>query len=193
MCLLSPQSIAQQTQNADDGFHIQPNKSILTFTGFKKTVFYNKANNLPILFTATDLSSPPPIPNHIPSTTAALLTSIDFTDNLSTLQWKLLQKHFQMGHLHMTQIQELAHKGFLGNSNSKLATCDPPLCKACLHSKQHWKPLNSSDFHPIDSSYLTPGDCIFEDQLKNTHPALTLQWFPLTKALRQHLHSMREL
>jgi hypothetical protein len=60
MCLLSPQSIAQQTQNADDGFHIQPNKSIPTFIGFKKTVFYNKANNLPIFFTATDLSSPPP-------------------------------------------------------------------------------------------------------------------------------------
>lgn len=69
----------------------------------------------------------------------------------------------------MARIQDLARNGHFGDANKKLATCDPPLCKACLHGKQHKWPLFQFHFQPLDSSNLSPGDCVSGDQLKSTH------------------------
>jgi hypothetical protein len=49
MCLLSPQHMAQQTSNAMDGFNSTSHFGMLTFSG-KHTIYYNKNNNLPIIF-----------------------------------------------------------------------------------------------------------------------------------------------
>jgi hypothetical protein len=171
MHLLSPQSILQQTKNNLDGFHVQAQKGIFTFSGFTKTIFYNSANNLPIFFTSTNLSTTPS-PTNISPETLAFLTSEEPYNILSSLQHKLLQRHQSMGHMHMNRIQRLAKQGFFGPNNVKLANCDPPLCKACLHGKQHKRPLSSSTLHPIDASDLNPGDCISGNQLESTHPGM---------------------
>jgi hypothetical protein len=172
MCLLSPQSVAQQTNNKNDGFHVHYQHGIFTFASFKKTIFYNTTNNLTFFFTSTDLNAPPP-PSYVVSlTTAALLSSTARDDNLSPLQRPLLCKHFRFEHLHMTRIQDLAKLGIFGDNNTKLASCGPPLCKACLYGKQHKCPIISSDLRPIDSSDLCPGNCISANQLESTHPGL---------------------
>ncbi len=59
MCLLSPQTIVQQTCNLLDGFHAKGSHGFFTFAGFHKTIHYNSKNNLPIFFTSSDLSHPP--------------------------------------------------------------------------------------------------------------------------------------
>jgi hypothetical protein len=93
-------------------------------------------------------------------------------DHLTPIQNKLLLKHYQMGHLNMTKIQQLAKEGIFGASFSNIATCNPPLCKACIHRKQHKQPIISAQLQPLDSTHLTPGDCISGDQLESTQPAL---------------------
>jgi hypothetical protein len=163
MCLLSPQSVAQQTNNKNDGFHVHYQHGIFTFASFKKTIFYNSTSNLPIFFTSTDLNAPPPPPYDISLTTAALLSSTALDDNLSPLQRPLLRKRFQFQHLHMTRIQDLAKLGIFGDNKTKLASCGLPLCKACLHGKQHKCPISSD---------LCPGDCISTNQLESSHPGL---------------------
>ncbi len=72
----------------------------------------------------------------------------------------------------MTRIQQLAKEGIFGDHLKVIATCDQPLCKACVHGKQHKRPLLPSTFQPIDSSHLQPGDCISGDQLESTHLGL---------------------
>jgi hypothetical protein len=169
MCLLSPQSVCQQTKLPSDGFQIYADKGVFTFAGYQKTIHYNQTNNLPIFFTSTNLATPS-IPSDISPDIAAFMSSLNHTDNLSSTQRQLLYKHQQLGHLNMTRIQELAHQGLLGTSNQSLANCDPPLCKACLHGKQHKRPVPLASQHPIDASDLCPGDCVSIDQLESTHP-----------------------
>jgi len=158
-----------------NGFHIQAQKGTFIFSGFTKTIFYNSANNLPIFFTSTNLSTTLLSMNDLSSETLALLASDiseESSTKLSSIQRKLLHCHNSMGHMHMAHTQSLAIQGFLGPNNVKLSTCEPPLCKACLHGKQHKCPLNPSEFHPIDASHLSPGDCKSGDQLENTHPGM---------------------
>jgi hypothetical protein len=40
-----------------DGFNSTRRLSILTFSGFKRTIYYNKNKNLPIFFLATNISA----------------------------------------------------------------------------------------------------------------------------------------
>jgi hypothetical protein len=76
MCLLSPQTITQQTNNLNDGFNAKGPHGIFTFAGFTKTIHYNSKNNLPILFTSTDLS---------PSTTVQTLLHTSLLQLISTI------------------------------------------------------------------------------------------------------------
>lgn len=175
MCLLSPQSVAQVTQNSSDGFHAKSNHGIFTFAGFTKTIFYQSQNNLLIFFTSSDLTSITPNSSSLPynSHTSLLSTTESHTTTpLSSIQQKLLLKHQQMGHLHMAKVQKLAHDGIFGAHAKNLSDCDVPLCKACLHGKMHKLPLVSASFHHIDALHLEPGDCVSGDQLESTHPGI---------------------
>jgi hypothetical protein len=55
MCLLSPQTITQQTNNPLDGFHAKGIHGSFTFSAFHKTIHYNSKNNLPIFFTSSEI------------------------------------------------------------------------------------------------------------------------------------------
>jgi hypothetical protein len=114
MCLLSPQTIAQHTKHASDGFHATSNKGTFVLAGFHKTIFYYSHNNLRIFFASSNLSLP--LSTDLPTPTAshtALLSASEITTitALSPIQQKLLLNHQQMGHLHMAKIQTLAREG----------------------------------------------------------------------------------
>jgi hypothetical protein len=175
MCLLSPQMIAQHTRQNSDGFNAKGLYGIFTFASFTKTIAYNSKNNLPIFFTSSDLSSSPTLDSYSSTNNNnAFLSTEDTTtdNNLSPIQQKLLLKHQQMGHLNIARVQQLAKDGVFGAQFTSLANCDPPLCKACIHGKQHKRPTISSTLQPLDISHLAPGDCISGDELESTHPGL---------------------
>lgn len=183
MNLLSPQHLAQETYNPTDDFQVHSSHGCLTFAGHKHTVLYNPTNNLPIFFTATNLDRQPlpAFPSSAPEMVQTYLASenaVTSTDTLSKLQCRLLLKHYQLGHLHMAWIQQLARDGFLGC----LSQCEPPLCQTCLHGKQHHRSIPAASSNPIDAHHLLPGDCISCDQVESSMPGHvpTFQGSPTT-------------
>jgi len=74
----------------------------------------------------------------------------------------------------MNKLQQLARDGFFGSSGKSLANCEPPLCKACIHGKQHTRPIHQASLQPLDSFHLTPGDCVSADQIESTQPGIIL-------------------
>ena len=82
MCLLSPQSVSQQTNNTLYGYTVHAQHSTLTFSGYIKTFFYNSANNLPMFFTSTNLSPSSFFSIDFSSNTSALLASEEPSSNL---------------------------------------------------------------------------------------------------------------
>ncbi len=178
MCLLSPQHMAQQSTSDSDGFNSKGQYGILYFAGFQHTIHYNSSNNLLILFSASDYSSNSTSPissNTDPHSTLFLSsTEVPFetSSNLSPSQQKLLNLHYKMGHLYMSQIQKFACDGHFGNHTS-ISTYDAPLCNACLHGKQHRRTLPSTSTAGIlDALHLEPGDCVSGDQVESTAPGL---------------------
>jgi hypothetical protein len=169
MCLLSPQHMASQTNHPNDGFLSHKKFSILTFSGFKRTIHYNTMNNLPIIFKASNLSTPT-IEHHASPSLQSFLSSAETANsNLSTGQRKFLQIHYKLGHINMSRIQQLIRNGFLGPSNSSAASCDIPLCHACIHGKQHRRPAHHT---PLDIDHLEPGDGVSGDQVESSLPGL---------------------
>jgi hypothetical protein len=191
--LLSPQQVCQQTGCPKDGFNVQASSGILHFANHIRTIYYNPTNNLPIFFTTSKLPSQlsPTLPDDssLTASTTALLSSEDLNTDapLTYLQRRLLLKHQQLGHLHMARVQVLARSGIFGPSFQSLGTCDPLLCKACLHGKQHRQAVTSTTATgSIDASHLQPGDCISGDQLESSTPGLvaTYQGSPSTATYR---------
>jgi hypothetical protein len=170
---LSPQHIAQQTPSPTDGFHCQGNSGTLTFLGFHCTIHYNSTNNLLIIFLSTNLTSFTK-PSTIQST--SLLSSTDLPPiaidtNLTSAQQKLLNLHYKLGHLDIHRVQKLARDGIFGSHLKSVGNCDAPVCKACIHGKQHRHPIPNPSRH-IDSHHLEPGDCVSGDQVESTTPAI---------------------
>jgi hypothetical protein len=191
--LLSPQHICQQTNCPNDGFIVQASSGILRFANHTRTIHYNPTNNLPIFFTASKIPSTisPQIPDtsNLTDSTVALLSSetINIDAPLTSTQRRLLLKHQQLGHLHMARVQELARSGVFGPSFTSISNCDIPLCKACLHGKQHRRAVTpNTATGSIDASHLQPGDCISGDQLESSTPGLvaTYQGSPSTASYR---------
>jgi hypothetical protein len=79
-----------------------------------------------------------------------------------------------MGHLHMSKIQQLAREGLLGTHLSSIGQCDIPLCRACIHGKQHRRAISRTTATPLDISHLEPGDCVSGDQVEAVYRALFL-------------------
>jgi hypothetical protein len=109
--------------------------------------------------------------------TTSLLSSVDYSiglpSNLSSAQQKLLHLHQRLGHLHMKKVQDLVCLGSFGHLPSSVSNCELPLCKACLHGKQHKSSITSSTATGIiDALHLTPGDCISGDQVESSAPGM---------------------
>jgi hypothetical protein len=87
----------------------------------------------------------------------------------------------------MARIQELACAGLFGASRTSIGHCDPPLCKACLHGKQHKRAITpTTATGSIDILHLQPGDCVSADQLESSTPGLVpiFQGSPSTAVFR---------
>jgi hypothetical protein len=186
MCLLSLQSVAQQTTNSNDGFLARCSHGKLIFSVHTKTIHYNSQTNLPIFFTASDLSYPAPniqyLASSSPSSYIASDITTNITNNLIPIQLKLLLKHQQLGHLQMSTVQKMANEGLFGAAYKSIANCDIPLCKACIHAKQHKRPSLKATLQPLDTQHLAPGDCVSGDQIESTQPGLipAFEGFPST-------------
>jgi hypothetical protein len=183
--------MAQQTKLPSNGFSSGGNFGTLTFGGFQCTIPYQSSNNLPILFLASNFTNTSSSMNFSSTATSSLLSSIDCPNdtpsNLTPSQCKLLHLHHKMGHLHMAKIQDLACSGSFGKSSTHLSNCDPPLCKACLHGKQHkssFTPSNASGI--IDACHLEPGDYIWSDQVESTSPGLVSMYRGMPTANKYH-------
>jgi hypothetical protein len=72
----------------------------------------------------------------------------------------------------MSKVQKLAKEGLFGAAYKSIANCDVPLCKACIHAKQHKRSIIKATPQPLDSQHLVPGDCMSGDQIESTHPGL---------------------
>jgi hypothetical protein len=72
----------------------------------------------------------------------------------------------------MAKIQQLAQEGFLGIHLSSIGKCDIPLCRACIHGKQHRRAIPSTSTTPLDVSHLAPGDCGSGNQVESSTPGL---------------------
>jgi hypothetical protein len=78
-----------------------------------------------------------------------------------------------MGHLNMNKTQELARTSLFGCSLQNIGSCDVPLCKSCVHSKQHRSATTSTTASGIlDALHLMPGNCISGDQVESSTPGL---------------------
>jgi hypothetical protein len=140
MCLLSPQHMSQQTCHCTDGFHCKNTHDILTFAGYCHTIYYHYNINLPIFFTATNLTSVS-TPSESSSLTTTALLSSEITDepssSLISLQRKLLHLHKKMGHMNMVCLQQLIRGNCFRPNIHSLASCDAPLCHTIVFTENN--------------------------------------------------------
>jgi hypothetical protein len=99
---------------------------------------YYTSNNLPFLFLASNYSTTPSSTSY-PNLTS-FLGSLD-TDllptTLSSSQCKLLNFHYKQGCINNAKIQQMAHEGLLGWSNTSWSSCDRTW-RLCLR-RPGWK------------------------------------------------------
>jgi hypothetical protein len=138
MRLLSPQTVAQQTNHSSYGFYAKGNFGTFTFSGYHKMMCYYSNNNFTIFFIVPVLIS-----TSIP-TSYLSMESTELHDNLSPLQVKLPLKHQKMGHLNMSKIQHLAKNAFLEHLTNRSPREVLHYAKpACMESNTsaHYLPL----------------------------------------------------
>ena len=111
--------------------------------------------------------------------TLKAMTSVLHMDNhnLTPLQKIWLRWHIKLGHLSFNHVQKLALGGFLDRLALGLLRTraeEQPPCAACQYGKQTRKPdgsttttKNPSKLGALKEGQLTPGSCIFCDQLKS--------------------------
>jgi hypothetical protein len=94
----------------------------------------------------------------------------------------------------MARVQDLARSGVFNSSYVQISTCDPPLCKACLHGKQHRHAVTpSTATGSIDAHHVQPGDCISSDQLESSTPGLVSHFFTGVNEFIQAKHRFKLL
>jgi hypothetical protein len=77
-----------------------------------------------------------------PLQSTSFLSSTDHSplainSNLSSTQRKLFHLHYKLGHLNIPCVQQLDRIGVFGSHLKSVGNCDPPVCQACVHGKQH--------------------------------------------------------
>ena len=94
----------------------------------------------------------------------------DEEDSYASTSAEFLRIHHCLGHVSPTKIQVMAKQGLLP---VRLATCDVPMCTACLYGKatrRPWRgkvPQNKEKSTPVITR---PGDCVSVDQLESATP-----------------------
>ncbi len=157
-CLLCPQQIGQASGNPSDGFTATMHNAILTFQGKRTTVSYDCISNLPILYTASGMTSfhhfcanQHHVHQHPIGTRLPFLTS-----NLTPRQQRKLHLHEHCAHAHWEQINSWLRAGSLPGGPS-LASEPDPVCAACQFGKAH-KRSHKADTGHISDAHHAPCD-----------------------------------
>ena len=97
--------------------------------------------------------------------------------NLTSLQKKLLQWHFKLGHVGFQNLQWIGRQGWLGPIGEKMgsATVDAPKCAACQFGKQERTSKAGTTVKRdregiLKADKLEPGDLVFSDQFVSSLP-----------------------
>ena len=97
--------------------------------------------------------------------------------NLTSLQKKLLQWHFKLGHVGFQNLQWIGRQGWLGPIGEKMGstTVDAPKCAACQFGKQERTPKAGTTVKRdregiLKADKLEPGDLVFSDQFVSSLP-----------------------
>jgi hypothetical protein len=179
--LLCPRQIGATTNNPADGFNACSDNPILTVDGKQTTVQYDSLSKLPVLFTASGISSYQRYLGNLTEIKADPATH----SNLLNLTKKQKQKLY----LH----ECCAHEGF-ANLNSwirqrKFPLIDPslanepdPLCTICQFGKARRKTHNAHNGH-ISSGHTVPGTGVSSDGMEAGLPGriFSTKGLPSTK------------
>ena len=97
--------------------------------------------------------------------------------NLTSLQKKLLQWHFKLGHVGFQNLQWIGRQGWLGPIGEKMGstTVDAPKCAACQFGKQERTPKAGTIVKRdrdgiLKADKLEPGDLVFSDHFVSSLP-----------------------
>ena len=111
-------------------------------------------------------------------------TAIDDVTLVKNPKALFLRWHHRLGHPPAAKIQQMARDGHLPK---QLATCDIPICTACMYGKATKKPWHvKGDSKSIPQTITRPGQCVSVDQLQSPTPGLIaqLRGTPTTKCYR---------
>ena len=101
---------------------------------------------------------------------------IDEEDKQETsVEAEFLRQHHRLGHISPKKIRMMARMGILPR---RLATCNIPMCTACLYGKATRRPWRQkAATKRIDPTGIVtkPGDCVSVDQLESITPGLIAQ------------------
>ena len=172
--LFSPQAYAHYRKECHNDSSWQFTQdwsgSVMQFNGSKLSLDLDPRFRLPILKCFKNAMA-----------TAEALALVCVTDernpNLTTLQKKLLQWHFRLGHLSFQNLQWIGRSGWLGPLGEKfgVTTVHPPKCAACQLGKQERTPKQGSTSSrtregALKTNKLEPGQLVFSDQYESRVP-----------------------
>ena len=92
----------------------------------------------------------------------------------SSREARLLEYHYDFGHLPFLKLQEMARQSIVPKS---LSNCQIPFCSACSYAKltkRPWKPHTSYDYK-LSIMVMQPGQVVSVDMLISPTPGLIAQ------------------
>jgi hypothetical protein len=164
--LLCPRQIGISTGNPLDGFNAISDKSILTVHARSTTIQYDTVSQLPILYTASGMSSFHRFcanQSYVAQQPDAIPTPFMY-QNLTPNQQRKMHMHERCAHAHWDQVNAWIRAGLLP-CNPLLAAEPDPVCVAYQFGKAH-KKSHKADTGHIARQHSAPGDGVSSDGME---------------------------
>jgi hypothetical protein len=141
-------------------------KTVLVYQGKQTTITYDTISNLPILYTASGISSFHRVcaNQHYVQQLPSVDHPFFLPHNLTPKQQRKLHLHERCAHANWEQINAWIRTGNLPGSPS-LASEPDPICAACQFGKAH-KRSHKADTGNISNNHLAPGDGVSSDGME---------------------------
>jgi hypothetical protein len=166
-----------------DGFNAVSDTSILTVHGKPTTIHYDMISHLPILYTASGMSS---FHRFCAAQTyiavdPSKLASNFLYQNLTSKQQRKMHLHECYAHAHWDQVNTWIRAGLLPCDPS-LASEPDPICAACQFGKAH-KRSHKADTGHIARDHSAPGEGVSSDGMEAGCPGrpLTTKGLPTNR------------
>jgi hypothetical protein len=164
--LLCPRQLGQTTGHSSDGFIAMADKTVLVYQGKQTTITYDTISNLPILYTASGISSFHRFcaNQHYVQQLPSVDHPFFLPHNLTPKQQRKLHLHERCAHANWEQINAWIRTGNLPGGPS-LASEPDPICAVCQFGKAH-KRSHKADTGNISNNHLAPGDGVSSDGME---------------------------